>query len=186
VGETVKSLGQLEQDVQQGDCSLFRYCGEIAMMFRVRPHEVAVMELRHSMLHFVYPPELRKTGLIPLISSAQAAKTATSRRAEIFNNFSMIRHSSVFETIKVSGESGQAIQRLMSAPILSPEGDVLGVIQVSRKGATPMDAGAEFEVSDLQTLRDVANSFGRVARPLLDRSVETPKVEAAPGQVLTK
>jgi len=156
------------------------------MMFRVRPHEVAVMELRHSMLHFAYPPELRKTGLIPLISSAQAAKTATTKRAEIFNNFAGIRHSSVFETIKVSGENGQAIQRLMSAPILSPEGDVLGVMQISRKGTTPMEAGAEFEVSDLQTLRDVTNSFGRVAKQLLDRSAETPKVEVEPGQVLTR
>jgi len=156
------------------------------MMFRVRPHEVAVMELRHSMLHFAYPPELRKTGLIPLISSAQAAKTASTKRAEIFNNFAGIRHSSVFETIKVSGENGQAIQRLMSAPILSPEGDVLGVMQISRKGTTPMEAGAEFEVSDLQTLRDVTNSFGRVAKQLLDRSAETPKVEVEPGQVLTR
>jgi hypothetical protein len=156
------------------------------MMFRVRPHEVAVMELRHSMLHFAYPPELRKTGLIPLISSAQAAKTATTRRAEIFNNFSAIRHSSVFETIKVSGESGQAIQRLMSAPILSPEGDVLGVMQISRKGATPMDAGVDFEASDLHTLRDVTNSLGRVAKQLWDRSAETPKVEFEPGQILTR
>jgi hypothetical protein len=124
--------------------------------------------------------------LIPLISSAQAAKTATTKRAEIFNNFAGIRHSSVFETIKVSGENGQAIQRLMSAPILSPEGDVLGVMQISRKGTTPMEAGAEFEVSDLQTLRDVTNSFGRVAKQLLDRSAETPKVEVEPGQVLTR
>jgi hypothetical protein len=121
-----------------------------------------------------------------LISSAQAAKTATTKRAEIFNNFAGIRHSSVFETIKVSGENGQAIQRLMSAPILSPEGDVLGVMQISRKGTTPMEAGAEFEVSDLQTLRDVTNSFGRVAKQLLDRSAETPKVEVEPGQVLTR
>jgi hypothetical protein len=182
----VKSLGQLEQEAQRGECTLVRYCAEVAMMFRVRPHEVAVMELRHSMLHFAYPPELRKTGLIPLISSAQAAKTATTKRAEIFNNFAAIRHSSVFETIKVSGENGQAIQRLMSAPILSPEGDVLGVMQISRKGATPMDSGAEFEASDLQTLRDVTNSFGRVAKQLLDRSAEIPKVEFEPGQVLTR
>jgi hypothetical protein len=155
-------------------------------MFRVRPHEVAVMELRHSMLHFAFPPELRKTGLIPLISSAQAAKTATTKRAEIFNNFATIRHSSVFETIKVSGENGQAIQRLMSAPILSPEGDVMGVMQISRKGSTPMDSGAEFEPCDLQTLRDVTNSFGRVAKQLLERSAEPAKVEFEPGQILTR
>jgi hypothetical protein len=182
----VKSLGELEQEVQRGECTLVRYCAEVAMMFRVRPHEVAVMELRHSMLHFAYPPELRKTGLIPLISSAQAAKTATTRRAEIFNNFASMRHSSVFETIKVSGENGQAIQRLMSAPILSPEGEVLGVMQISRKGTTPVDAGPDFEASDLHTLRDVTNSFGRVAKQLWERVAETPKIEFEPGQVLTR
>lgn len=163
-------LKQLEQDAEKGECSLFRYCSEVASMFQVRAHEVAVLELRHSMLHFVHPPELRKTGFIPVISSAQAAKTATSRRAEIFNNFPSVRHSSVFETIKVNGESSQTIQKLMSAPILSPEGNVLGVIQISRKGNTAMEAGPDFDTADLQILRDAANSFGRMSRQILDHS----------------
>jgi hypothetical protein len=125
--------------------------------------------------------------LIPLISSSQAARTASSKRAEIFNNFAAVRHSSVFETVKVGGENGQAIQRLMSAPIVSPEGDVLGVMQISRKGATPLDAGAEFEMSDLHTLREVSDSFGRVARQLLDATTAPPpKVEVTPGQILTR
>jgi len=165
-------LQQLELDAANGGCSLFRFCSEVASMFQVRANEVAVLELCHAMLHFVHPPELRKTGLIPMISSAQAAKTATSRRAEVFNNFMSVRHSSVFETIKVNGKSSLAIQKLMSAPILSPDGEVLGVIQVSRKGKTPMDAGADFDTADLQTLREAANSFGRMAGHLFDRGAE--------------
>ena len=165
-------IEKLELDASRGECTLPRDCSEIANLFQVRTHEVAVLELCHAMLHFTYPAELRKTGLIPLISSAQAAKTATSKRAEIFNNFLNVRHSSVFETIKVSGEAGSSIQRLMSAPILSPTGEVLGVIQVSRKGKSPMEAGDEFEAKDLQTLREVATSFGRVARHLFGRNTE--------------
>ena len=177
-GDPLSALEKLELDATRGECSLPRFCAEIANIFRVRSHEVAVLELRHAMLHFAHPAELRKTGLIPLISSAQAAKTATSKRAEIFNNFVNVRHSSVFETVKVSSEGGTAIQRLMSAPILNSDGDVLGVIQISRKGKSPMDAGAEFEANDLQVLRDVANSFGRAARHLFGRS---PEVAATPA-----
>ena len=175
-------IEKLELEASRGECSLPRYCSEIANLFQVRTHEVAVLELRHAMLHFVYPAELRKTGLIPIISSAQAAKTATSKRAEIFNNFTNVRHSSVFEMIKVSGETGTAIQRLMSAPILSPTGEVLGVIQVSRKGVTPMESGREFEANDLQTLRDVTNSFGRVAKQLFARG---PEIQAATATAAT-
>lgn len=170
-------LEKLENDVVSGECSLFRFCAEVASMFRVRAHEVAILELNKSILQFVYPLELRKTGMIPLISSAQVAKTAMSKRAEIFNNFTSVRHSSVFETVRFSGESSLTIQRLMSAPILGPDGNVLGVIQVSRKGNTSMEAGPEFDQNDLQELRDVAKMIGRVATKLL--SIEESMPDAA-------
>lgn len=170
-------LEKLESDVFSGECTLFRFCVEVASMFRVRTHEVAILELNQAVLQFVHPPELRKTGMIPLMSSAQVARTATSKRAEIFNNFMAVRHSSIFETVRFEGESQLTIQRLMSAPILSADGQVLGVIQISRKGSTPMDSGPEFDQTDLQQLREIAQSIGRVSSHLLAR--ETPVASAA-------
>ncbi len=173
-GSVVNSLKQLEQEAEAGTCSLYRFCLCVAELFKVRQHEVALLTLKHSMLQFEYPPELRKTGMIPLISSSQVSKTASSKRAEIFNNFISVRHSSVFETIKVGGDA-MTIQKLMSVPVLTPQGDVFGVIQVSRKGMTPTDAGADFTHVDLKVLQDASKILGKHARKIQDRQWEIPQ-----------
>jgi GAF domain len=165
----VNVLEQLEYDAVAGNCTVFQFCTEVAKLFKLRPHEVAVFTLRHSMLQFAYPPELRSTGMIPLISSTQAARTASTKRAEIFNNFATVRHSSIFETIKVGGSDPLTIRKLMSVPIFAPAGEVIGVIQVCRKGATLQDAGPDFTTEDLHLLQDTAKVFGRVARQLQER-----------------
>jgi len=92
-----------------------------------------------------------------------AARTAQTKKAEAFNSFAQVNHFSVFELIKLgdSGLDAQVIQKLMSAPILSSEGTVLGVIQVSRKGPRPAIAGPDFTAADLQKLESVARFVAR-------------------------
>jgi len=53
---------------------------------------VGLLRLEGRMLTFLFPAELRGAGSIPLSSSAIAARTAVSRRAECFNNFAQVRH----------------------------------------------------------------------------------------------
>ena len=48
------------------------------------------------------------------------------------------------------------IQKIMSAPIVDEEGDVLGVIQISRKGPAPISAGPDFTIDDLHRLEKAA------------------------------
>jgi hypothetical protein len=94
-----------------------------------------------------------------LNSRAVAARTATTKRAEMFNNFISISHWSFFETVRLGGstdQNSQTIQKLMSAPIMDANGQVLGVLQVSRKGATPEAAGPDFRVADLLALKVAA------------------------------
>jgi hypothetical protein len=52
------------------------------------------------------------------------------------------------------------IQKLMSAPVLARSGDVIGVIQVSRKAPRPAAAGADFTPDDLRKLESVALLVG--------------------------
>ncbi len=178
MGEGLSFLDKLEAVAGSGECSLFQFCTEIAKGFKVRPHEVAVLALQHSMLQFVYPPELRSAGMIPLISSAQVARTANSRRAEIFNNFYKVRHSSVFEAIRITPSDPQTIQKLMSAPVLTSAGGVFGVMQVCRKGTSPREAGPDFTSADLGLLQQAATLLGRVAGKLQDRNLEPLKPAA--------
>jgi hypothetical protein len=107
---------------------------------------------------------LKTAGAIPLSSSAVAARTARTRQAELFNGFTQVKHSSIFELVKLgdTGLDAQVIQKLMSAPVLVGNGQVVGVIQVSRKAPRPAAAGPDFTPDDLQKLESVAGVVGRL------------------------
>src|SRR5437763_1404091 len=83
-----------------------------------------------------------------------------SGRAEIDNNFSAARHAVVFENIKLSGETTEPIQKVISAPILF-DSRVVGVIQVSRKGLTPAAAGPDFTAEHLGNLLALCKPLGK-------------------------
>lgn len=139
-------------------------CALVAGIFRVKETEVALLELRGTLLHFVFPAELKTAGAIPLSSSAVAARTAQTAKADIFNSFAQVKHFSIFELIKLgdSGLDAQVIQKLMSAPIISSADEVLGVIQISRKGPRPAAAGPDFSPADLRKLEAVARSVAEL------------------------
>src|SRR6202022_2271579 len=124
---------------EQGDgsqVSLTSVAEKIAKNLGVRNDEVAILSVsnRWRHLHFLVPQALKNVGFIPLSSnSALAARTARESRPEINNNFASVRHASVFESVRTATTSGEAIQKIISAPILC-DGKVVGVMQVSRKG----------------------------------------------------
>ena len=139
-------------------------CAWVARIFHVKQTEVALLELTGSLLNFLYPAELKTAGAIPLSSSAVAARTARTKQAELFNGFTQVKHSSIFELVKLgdTGLDAQVIQKLMSAPVLARYEEVIGVIQVSRKAPRPAAAGPDFTPSDLQKLESVARFVGRL------------------------
>jgi hypothetical protein len=105
---------------------------------------------------------LKKVGFVPLSSnSALAARTARDSRPEIENNFSAARHATVFESVKITGEAAELIQKMISAPILM-DGKVIGVIQISRKGPTPASAGPDFTAEDLGKILALCKPLGRM------------------------
>jgi hypothetical protein len=137
-----------------------QFCAALAKLFGVRPTEVALMRLEKGLLSFVHPEQLKTAGSIPVSSSsAVAAHTASTKKTELFNAFVKVKHASIFESVKLNSASedvertGQnAIQKLMSAPILDAHRKVLGVVQVCRKGFDPATAGPDFTLDDLQQL----------------------------------
>jgi GAF domain-containing protein len=146
--------------------SLQSVAERIAKSLAVKPDEVAILGLstRWKHLHFLAPEALQHVGYIPLSSnSALAARTARESRPEIINNFAAIRHASVFEGVKVGGEPSEAIQKIISAPILS-EGKVVGIIQISRKGTNPATAGPDFTASDLGQVLALCKPLGKLLR----------------------
>jgi hypothetical protein len=136
----------------------------IAKSMGVKTEEVAIMGLsmkwRH--LHFLVPEALKNVGFIPLSSnSALAARTARESRPEINNSFVDSPHATVFERAKVGGEPGETIQKIISAPILSGE-RVVGIIQISRKGANATSAGPDFTSEDVAKVIALCKPLGKL------------------------
>lgn len=163
VSELERIARALDGDDATGQPSLPAIAGKIAKIIGVRDEEVAILAIstRWKHLHFLVPEVLKNVGFVPLSSnSALAAKTARESRPEIDNNFSAARHAVVFENIKLSGESLDPIQKIISAPILFG-GRVVGVIQVSRKGTTSAAAGSDFTAEHLGNLLALCKPLGK-------------------------
>jgi hypothetical protein len=106
-------------------------------------------------------------GMIPLSSPSIAAHTALSGEPELFNNFSRVKHASVFETVKLGKRASAErpallpIHKMMSAPIVDEGQEVLGVVQISRKGADLPSSGPDFTLDDLHKLQVAANILAK-------------------------
>jgi hypothetical protein len=136
----------------------------IAKALAVKPQEVAILaiSMKWKHLHFLVPEGLKNVGFIPLSStSALAAKTARESRPEINNNFAGVRHASIFESVKVGGETIDAIQKIVSAPILA-NSRVVGVIQISRRGPNTHSAGPDFTADDLGKVLAICKPLGKL------------------------
>jgi hypothetical protein len=146
--------------------SLQSVADRIAKTLGVRNDEVAIMGLstKWKHLYFITPEALKNVGFIPLSSnSALAARTAKESRPEIDNKFAVARHASVFESVKVGDETAQAIQKIISAPILF-EGKVVGIIQISRKAPNVAAAGPDFTPTDLGQVLALCKPLGKLLR----------------------
>src|SRR5271168_5582413 len=151
-------------DEKSVDVPIASVAERIAKSLGVKNDEVAILGLstRWKHLYFMAPLALKNVGYIPLSSnSALAARTARESRPEINNNFSATRHASVFEGVKIGNESAEAIQKIISAPILF-DGKVVGIIQISRKGASAKTVGPDFIADDLGKVLALCKPLGKL------------------------
>src|ERR1019366_9113601 len=169
------SLSDLESMLAESPNS-DRVCLKLAQILHVRRNEVALLRLDKGSLRFVFPPELRSAGVLPLTGSAVAARTAATRTPLLSNTFMRVKHVSLFEAVKLGAEEEDRsqeqmpIQKIMSVPVMSPGGNVMGVVQVSRKGLDASLAGADFTGEDLKQLERAAEILARM--PFMQEGVE--------------
>jgi hypothetical protein len=154
---------RMEQSLA-GSATLEIACATMSELFNVSKAEVALLRVENDVLSFLFPVELKAAGFIPLSSaSAVAARTASSRKVELFNNFVIVQHANVFETIKQSDKPGaNTIQKLMTTPVIDLQQHVLGVIQICRKGLSQVDAGPDFTLDDLHNLETAARVLAKL------------------------
>src|SRR5271166_3990092 len=152
-------------------------CLKLAQILGVRRSEVALLRLEKNSLRFIFPPELRSAGVLPLSGSAVAARTAATRCPLLSNTFMRVKHVSLFEAVKLGTEADEddrshgqlPIQKIMSVPVVHT-GTVRGVVQVSRKGLDSSVAGIDFTSEDLKQLEQAAEILGRM--PFMQEGAE--------------
>ena len=169
LSELERLASALESDESSiADVSLPALAEKIAKDLRVKADEVAILGVsnRWRHLHFLVPYALKNVGFIPLTSnSALAARTVRENKPEVNNNFTAMRHASVFEGVRATTTTGESIQKIISAPIVN-EGKVVGVMQVSRKGENAASAGPDFTVADLGKVQALCRPLGRLVGQL--------------------
>ena len=169
------SVSDLERMVSESPSS-DRVCLKLAQALHVRRSEVALLRLEKGSLRFIFPPELRSAGVLPLTGSAVAARTAATRTPLLSNAFTRVKHVSLFEAVKLGAEEEDRsqeqmpIQKIMSVPVVRSEGNVMGVVQVSRKGLDASLAGADFTGEDLKRLERAAEILARM--PFMQEGAE--------------
>ena len=144
--------------------TMSKLAGEIGKTFGVKADEVAILTTTadEKFLQFVLPLALQNIGSIPVTSTtALVARTAREKRAELINNFTIARHSTVFEAVPLEPKHrGDPIQKIMSAPVIV-NSRIAGVLQVSHKGKTVTSAGPDFSPKELTELSAYAAQVGR-------------------------
>jgi len=171
------SLSDLENMLTES-VSSDRVCLKLAQILRVRRSEVALLRVDKGSLRFIFPPELRAAGVLPLTGSAVAARTAATRSPLVSNTFMRVKHASLFEAVKLGAEADEEdrsqgqmpIQKIMSVPVAPSGGDVMGVVQISRKGLDARGAGADFTNADLKELEQAAAILARM--PFMQEGAE--------------
>ena len=163
------SVSELESMLSQSPSS-DEVCLKLAQILHVRRSEVALLRLDKGSLRSVFPPELRSAGVLPLTGSAVAARTAATRSPLLSNTFMRVKHVSLFEAVKLGAEADEEdrsqgqmpIQKIMSVPVACSGGEVIGVVQISRKGLDASLAGADFTSEDLKQLEQTAKILARM------------------------
>lgn len=137
-----------------------RLAASIAQAFSVEEDEVAILLLRgrRRMLRFAYPlvHYAEKTNMFPVAATSIAGDVLRARRGRVDNDVPHIEHLDVYERIRVKENRPLEIQKMVSAPLLIPRGQPLGVMQVSRKGGSSREAGPNFSPFDLLKLNDLS------------------------------
>ncbi len=133
----------------------------IAPSFGAGHDEIAILALSTDKKHlrFVAPRKFSSLGTIPITKRDSIAVTVlTKKMGETTNNVPTVRHVSFFESIKIK-DRPFPIQKMITAPIFDGS-EVVGVVQVSRKGETPSGAGPDFTGADLRKCQDLFSRIG--------------------------
>jgi hypothetical protein len=148
--------------------------GHVAQTFKVPAENVAILLRTDDSLRlkFEHPPVLAEgVNTFPLATASLAGEVVKSMRGLAENKFIGTKHLAFYERIHKKDQSGAPIQKLLAAPIMSDQVCV-GVIEVSRRGASAAEAGPDFTHLDQTALGNICSGIAGYLKQL--RSLPRP------------
>jgi hypothetical protein len=139
-------------------------------IFGCKADEVAILVVTSDAKHlrFAAPRKFADLGTIPISKRDSIAVNVFNKKSgEAMNNVPMVKHVAFFESVKLR-DRAVPIQKMITVPILHA-GQPVGVAQISRKGESTAEAGADFTNADVQRAQDL---FAEVAPYLLEARPE--------------
>lgn len=113
----------------------------------------------HEQLTFTFPRHLANGNVLPIDRESFAGRVVLQKEVLIENNAAKEVHKDVFERIPGPSGAARTIQKMLAAPILGEQGEVIGVVEISRTGATGAEAGLDFSAQDGENLRKSCRIF---------------------------
>lgn len=133
----------------------------VSRAFSLRPDELAILMLSRdrTMLEFVYPLEMAEGGsnTFPISVPSLAGRVIQTGRSILNNAMHEVPHLGFYERIRVRGAKPLQIQKLLAVAVKGSDGKPQAVIEVSRRGKSPAEAGPDFGPEDQQRLERLAD-----------------------------
>lgn len=155
----------LELYLDMGERVVKAVCGA----FGSKSDEVALLILTSDERHlrFLAPRKFAELGTIPVTKRDSIAVNILGKKAgEALNNVPMVKHVAFFESVKLR-DRAVPIQKMITVPILHQDA-AIGVAQISRKGESPAEAGADFTAADVRKAQEIFQAVApylHAARP---------------------
>lgn len=169
VSEFCQTLEKALAEQPEADDRLRLISTALQQAFKVNDEEVAIFRVDQETqdLCFLWPKKLIKSGRVPINTrDSLLARTAREGKPHLDNRFTNTRHASIFENINLGDPKDKErkaplpIQKIMSVPMLE-EGQMVGVIQLCRKGLDSDAAGADFSPTELDAFAHIVNAVTR-------------------------
>ena len=137
---------------------------ELAALCGVQEDEVAILLLdARDNIRFLSPTYLERAGLIPAsYTRAFVTKAMQAMQPAFDNRFAFTTHFRLFEDFKKNNPKALPIQKMLCAPLVRGGTKTYGAVEISRKGASPEEAGADWADQDMRKVVEYL-------APLVDR-----------------
>lgn len=112
-----------------------------------------------SHLRFVYPEHLAGGNVLPIDNKSFAGQVVLKKAVFMENAVPKEPHKDFFERIPDPAGNVYSIQKMIAAPLLGREQEVIGVVEVSRAGQESAGADANFTSRDVQNLEKSCRVF---------------------------